>query len=134
MTNYGSEAGLKKLPAECFEKQDKKENGPKKLLKENQITLGKLRYIIGLDDSGRVANTNAWNEFKRYAEEKILTDPAHSYKVMRAQMPVIAKIRDDYRNRSAHSHTISIVEARECLEYVVTVQRKLGELLDEYRA
>ena len=49
-------------------------------------------------------------------------------------MPVIAKIRDDYRNRSAHSHTISIVEARECLEYVVTVQRKLGELLDEYRA
>ena len=134
MTNYGSGAGLKKLPAECFEKQDKKENGPKKLLKENQITLGKLRYIIGLDDSGRVANTNAWNEFKRYAEEKLLTDPAHSYKVMRAQMPVIAKIRDDYRNRSAHSHTISIVEARECLEYVVTVQRKLGELLDEYRA
>lgn len=41
--------------------------------------------------------------------------------------------RDDYRNRSAHSHSISITEARECLEYVITVQRKLGVLLDQYR-
>ena len=130
---YGNVRGLEKLPDECFEKQDRKQSGPRKLLKENQITLGKLRYIIGLDDSGRVADQKAWNEFKRYAEEQLLINPANSYKEMKSQMPVIAKIRDDYRNRSAHSHTISIVEARECLEYVVTVHRKLGVLLDHYR-
>ena len=130
---YGKERGLEKLPEECFEKKDRRQGGSGKLLEENQITLGKLRYIIGLDDSGRVADQNVWSEFKRYAEERLLVNPANSYREMKAQMPVIAKIRDDYRNRSAHSHTISIVEARECLEYVVTVQRKLGVLLDQYR-
>ena len=103
------------------------------ILKDHQITLGKLRYIIGLDDSGRVTEQKVWNEFNRYAQERLLLNPANSYKEMKAQMPVIARIRDDYRNPSAHSHTISIVEARECLEYVITVQRKLGVLLDQYR-
>ena len=130
---YGDEEGLKRLPAECFEMNNRKQPGQKKLLKEQQITLGKLRYITGLDDSGRVADQKAWNEFQRYAEERLLVNPSNSYREMKAQMPVIAKIRDDYRNRSAHSHSISITEARECLEYVITIQRKLGVLLDQYR-
>ena len=133
MECYGEERCLERLPDDCFEKQDKKQSRQKKLLEEHQVTLGKLRYITGLDDSGRIADQKAWNEFKQYAEERLLVNPANSCKEMKAQMPVIAKIRDDYRNRSAHSHTISIVEARECLEYVITVQRKLGVLLDQYR-
>ena len=133
MECYGEERCLERLPDECFEKQDKRPSGQKKLLQEEQITLGKLRYITGLDDSGKVADPKAWDEFKRYAEERLLVNPANSYREMKAQMPVIEKIRDEYRNPSAHSHSISIVEARECLEYVVTVQRKLGVLLEQYR-
>ena len=42
---------------------------------------------------------------------------------MRSQLPVINKIKDDYRNRSAHSHDITIVDAKECIEYVITVHK-----------
>ena len=48
-------------------------------------------------------------------------------------MPIIQKLRDDYRNRSAHSEAVSIVDARDCIEYVITLSRKLGVLLDQYR-
>ena len=33
----------------------------------------------------------------------------------------------------ANPEAVSIVDARECIEYVITVSRKLGALLDQYR-
>lgn len=57
----------------------------------------------------------------------------HSTEILRSQMPIIQKIRDDYRNRSTHSEAVSIVDARDCVEYVITLSRKLGVLLDQYR-
>ena len=98
------------------------------------MTLGKLRYIMGLDDNGRIINRLVWHEFDGYARNRLLINNENPYMEMRAQMPVIARIRDDYRNRSAHSHDVSIVEARECIEYVITVSRKLGVLLDMFKS
>ena len=88
---------------------------------------------MGLDDSGRVVNSSVWNEFRSFAEKKLLMHPENSARILRSQMPVITKIKDDYRNRSAHTEAVSIEDARECIEYVITVSRKLGVLLDQYR-
>jgi hypothetical protein len=88
---------------------------------------------MGLDDTGRIMNTSVWNEFRSYAEKKLLVHPENAAGVLRSQMPVIKKIKDDYRNRSAHAEAVSIVDARECIEYVITLSRKLGVLLDQYR-
>ena len=88
---------------------------------------------MGLDDNGRISDEAVWREFEAFAKKKLLVNPANPLKTMRSQLVVIGKIRDDYRNRSAHSHVITIVDAEECIEYVVTSQRKLGILLDEYR-
>ncbi|MBR2764854.1 MAG: hypothetical protein IKE03_02570 [Blautia sp.] len=131
---YGEERYIKKLPDECLDNPEGKQSGNARLLTENKVTLGKLRYIMGLDDNGRIINRLVWHEFDGYARNRLLINNENPYMEMRAQMPVIARIRDDYRNRSAHSHDVSIVEARECIEYVITVSRKLGVLLDMFKS
>ena len=39
----------------------------------------------------------------------------------------------DRMGSEANPEAVSIVDARECIEYVITVSRKLGALLDQYR-
>ena len=130
---YGENGVLEKLPPECISRGDEKKGEQRKLLTEDKITLGKLRYIMGLDDTGKVVDNSVWNEFRSFAEKKLLVHPENSVKVLRSQLPIITKIKDDYRNRSAHAESISIVDARECIEYVITLSRMLGILLDQYR-
>ena len=128
---YGERGALDRLPPEC--KTNDGNSQSEKFLPEDKITMGKLRYIMGLYDGGRIVDSSFWEEFRAFAEEKLLVRPANSVRILRSQLPVITKIKDDYRNRSAHAESISIVDARECIEYVITMSRKLGILLDEYR-
>ncbi len=128
---YGEPQYLKKLPAACFSANDT--SAEDQLLSEEQVTLGKLKYIMGLDDNGRIASQKIWQEFREYAEAALLVNPGSSLNVMKSQMPVIARIRDEYRNPSAHAQEITVVDAQECIEYVITAQKKLAELLDAYK-
>ena len=130
---HGEDEYLDRLPVECLDKQGTRKTGTRMLLDEDKVSLGKMRYIMGLDDEGRIVNQPAWNEFAAYAKDALLAGNEEPLRVFRNQLTVINKIRDEYRNRSAHSQAISIVDAGECIEYVVTVHRKLGELLDQYR-
>ena len=130
---HGEDEYLDRLPVECLDKQGTRKTGTRMLLDEDKVSLGKMRYIMGLDDEGRIVNQPAWNEFAAYAKDVLLAGNEEPLRVFRNQLTVINKIRDEYRNRSAHSQAISIVDAGECIEYVVTVHRKLGELLDQYR-
>ena len=128
---YGEPQYLKKIPSACFSTNDTTEES--QLLTEDQVTLGKLKYIMGLDDNGRIASQKIWHEFREYAEAELLVNPASSYNVIKSQMPVIARIRDEYRNPSAHAQEVTVVDAQECIQYVITVQKKLSELLDQYK-
>ena len=123
---YGEPQYLKKIPNACFSTNDTTEES--QLLTEDQVTLGKLKYIMGLDDNGRIASQKIWHEFREYAEAELLVNPASSYNVIKSQMPVIARIRDEYRNPSAHAQEVTVVDAQECIQYVITVQKKLSEL------
>ena len=128
---YGEPQYLKKIPSACFSTNDTTEES--QLLTEDQVTLGKLKYIMGLDDNGRIASQKIWHEFREYAEAELLVNPASSYNVMKSQMTVIARIRDEYRNPSAHAQEVTVVDAQECIQYVITVQKKLAELLEQYK-
>lgn len=128
---YGEPQYLKKIPSACFSTNDTTEES--QLLTEDQVTLGKLKYIMGLDDNGRIASQKIWHEFREYAEAELLVNPASSYNVIKSQMPVIARIRDEYRNPSAHAQEVTVVDAQECIQYVITVQKKLSELLEQYK-
>ena len=128
---YGEPQYLKKIPNACFSTNDTTEES--QLLTEDQVTLGKLKYIMGLDDNGRIASQKIWHEFREYAEAELLVNPASSYNIIKSQMPVIARIRDEYRNPSAHAQEVTVVDAQECIQYVITVQKKLSELLEQYK-
>ena len=128
---YGEPQYLKKIPSACFSTNDTTEES--QLLTEDQVTLGKLKYIMGLDDNGRIASQKIWHEFREYAEAELLVNPASSYNIIKSQMPVIARIRDEYRNPSAHAQEVTVVDAQECIQYVITVQKKLAELLEQYK-
>ena len=128
---YGEPQYLKKIPSACFSTNDTTEES--QLLTEDQVTLGKLKYIMGLDDNGRIASQKIWHEFREYAEVELLVNPASSYNIIKSQMPVIARIRDEYRNPSAHAQEVTVVDAQECIQYVITVQKKLSELLEQYK-
>ena len=128
---YDEPQYLKKIPSACFSTNDTTEES--QLLTEDQVTLGKLKYIMGLDDNGRIASQKIWHEFREYAEAELLVNPASSYNVIKSQMPVIARIRDEYRNPSAHAQEVTVVDAQECIQYVITVQKKLAELLEQYK-
>ena len=128
---YGEPQYLKKIPSACFSTNDTTEES--QLLTEDQVTLGKLKYIMGLDDNGRIASQKIWHEFREYAEAELLVNPASSYNIIKSQMPVIARIRDEYRNPSAHAQEVTVVDAQECIQYVITVQKKLSELLEQYK-
>lgn len=44
----------------------------------------------------------------------------------------VFRIKDDYRNKAAHKNSMDVVSAKECLDYVIEVQRVLGQMLEDY--
>ena len=127
---YGAEF-LKKLPDKCKTRPDDK--NIRTVKDENLFTLGDIPYILGIDKNGGIVNRRIWAEFEPFAREVLLLDPREPIRTLSRQLPVIIRIKDEYRNKSAHSTEITIIDARECIEYIVTTSRKLGELLDAYR-
>ena len=45
-------------------------------------------------------------------------------------MKIIQKIKDDYRNKAAHKESMDVVVAKDCLDYIIEVQRKLNQIAD----
>lgn len=122
---------LEKAPESCMNKPD--DHHPKAILPDEKIMLGNLRFIMGLGFDGKVKDEYAWNEFSSYAKDVLLVNSSDPLRTMADMIPIIMKIKDDYRNRSAHSDEISAVDARECIEYVITVNRKLGVMLSQFK-
>lgn len=96
-------------------------------------TLGDIRYTVGMSKSGDVKNRYVWHNFKDYAEKKLLVKPQTSQETLKSHILVIQKIKDEYRNKAAHKTPMDVVAAKDCIDYVVEIERKLGMMLDAYR-
>ena len=92
-----------------------------------------MRFIMGIDTRGNITSEYGWKEFEDYAKTELLVNTENIKEQLTEHACIINKIKNDYRNRSAHKEAMSIIDAKECLEYVVLVTRKLGEILDSYR-
>ena len=123
---------VRKLPYEVMEK-DKNGKPIFKLIDTSRITLGSMRFIMGIDTRGNITSEYGWKEFEDYAKTELLVNTENIKEQLTEHACIINKIKNDYRNRSAHKEAMSIIDAKECLEYVVLVTRKLGEILDSYR-
>ena len=133
-TDYVSYCAKNKIRfPECLIKEI---NGKRELITESEFTLGKVSKIVGykiemLNDTRVVKLSDHANneQFKRYAESRLYADKMKAPGFMKSDLLIIEKIRNDYRNPSAHKGRMNYVNAKECIDYVIDVQKKLKELL-----
>ena len=112
---------------------------PKSLLGENGAiktaniyTLGDVRFTVGMDSNGNIKNNYVYRQFSCYAKDKMVKDTQNIQSILSEHIKIIHKIKEDYRNKAAHKSSIDVVTAKECIDYVVEAERKLGIMLDEY--
>lgn len=110
----------------------KKKRNQKRLITENEVTLGTIPYIVGMDQDGEITDQDVYEEFNRYASSELIVPSIDIDDTLKKHMEYIVRIKDDYRNKAAHKTSMDVVSARECLDYVIEVQRTLGQMLDDY--
>lgn len=102
-------------------------------MEEKDVTLGTIQYIVGLDNMGVVFNNDGYVSFEEYAKNELLKSDLDVQSTLAKHIGYILKIKDDYRNKAAHKSTMDVISAKQCLDYVIDVQRALAEMLDDYR-
>lgn len=106
------------------------------ILDSKGFTLGSVKFIVGIDNKGRVKNTYVNRIFHRYAKDELfkegISDSQYSLKLTN-NIEFVEKVRSDYRNPAAHRDKLTAVSARECLEYVIETQKKLKEMIIDFK-
>lgn len=128
---YGDEA-LDKAPYSLL-KEQKDKTAPKEFINPSYATLGDFRFIMGLYQNGEVANKYAWNKFEEYAKDKLLKDTTNPLATMGEHVTYIMKIKNDYRNKSAHKEFMDITQGNDCYNYIVGKLKRLSIILDSYK-
>lgn len=103
-----------------------------RLLKEQEVTLGTIPFIVGLNMEGRIADPDAYDSFKGYASNLLLQKDLDVKRTLSKHIKHIIRIKNDYRNKAAHKNPMDVVSAKACLDYIIEVQRALGQMLDDY--
>ncbi|MDO4488387.1 MAG: hypothetical protein Q4B67_04810 [Eubacteriales bacterium] len=108
--------------------------GKKRLKDVTKFTIGTMSYIMGIDNRGKVVCEKDYEEFTEFAMDVLLNeeckkDPEKCLKYIAKTLEVI---RSKYRNKAAHSDSIDIVVAQNCIEYCITVERKIGVIMDMF--
>ena len=110
----------------------KRERGRVRLLKEQEVTLGTIPFIVGLNMEGRVTDPDAYTSFERYALTYLLQSGLDIKGTLSKHVRYIVRIKNDYRNKAAHKNPMDVVTAKACLNYVIEVEKALGHMLDDY--
>ena len=110
----------------------KQERKKVRLLKEQEVTLGTIPYIVGLNMEGKIMDQYAYDSFKGYASTLLLQEGLDVRLTLTKHLKFIIRIKNDYRNKAAHKNPMDVVTAKACLDYVIEVQRTLGQMLDDY--
>lgn len=119
---------LSKIPG-VLKKQERRQE---RLLREQEVTLGTIPFIIGLNIEGRITDREAYDSFKEYASNQLLQEGLDIQDTLAKHIEYIIRIKNDYRNKAAHKTPMDVVSAKACLDYVIEVQRTLGQMLDDY--
>ena len=128
MDKYGDDA-VEKAPYALVEEK----HGRKSFIEDKMFSLGRISSITGTGKDGKGFNKYAWSEFDGYCNDVLLIHPQTSLETMEEHLEYTEKIRLDYRNQAAHNRTMDVIQAKECIDYVVGIMHKLGVMLDAYR-
>lgn len=110
--------------------------------KDKDITLGNYPYIMGVfPENCRAPEDERMKEhskkiFYQFAKEKLfltIFPEQQIQELIQKYAYEIDEITRKYRNPSAHKNELRLKSASECFDYVIEVQRVLGNMLDSFR-
>lgn len=103
-------------------------------LSVEDFTLGSSPYIFGILPryGNEVEYSREW--FRKYAKQELFNvkDDTEMIGIINDINEQIMKIKNSYRNPAAHKNSMSMMEASECLDYVLEVERVLKRMLEMF--
>ena len=127
---YGIEAAEK---APYAMTRDSRNGFEKEFVEDSRFMLGTIPEVTGIGKNGKNDNRYVWNEFDAYCIDELLIEPEDAYYTISEHVEYTEKIRRDYRNQAAHGQSIDVIQAKDCIDYVVGIMHRLGIMLDAYR-
>lgn len=108
-------------------------------LKAEKFMLGSITNITGyaVNEQGSTYLLGKFRDdsrlFLEYARKELMICKNDTECISKIQnhVKIINRVREKYRNPSAHKTKMTFDIAKECLEYLVDIQRALGEILDD---
>ena len=106
-------------------------------IKGKQFTLGTFAYLVGvkiddlLSDSQRENNKSKLLEYLR---DELLPNKTDNeiLELMQYYAGEIETVKNDYRNPAAHTNELTKIDAEQCFNLVLDVEKLLKRMLDEF--
>ncbi len=114
-------------------------DGHKKLKSNSDFTLGSVSYVLCAtpDASANEAQAeNNRNQLLNFLKDELLTEEYLDNDILGLMEKYGRKIEDitkRFRNKAAHSNDLSRVDADECFQMVIDVEKILKKLMDMFR-
>ena len=106
------------------------------VLEAKDFTLGSVKFVIGVDEKGCIRNNYVHRQFNQYARDVLykrsLTDSDCEIKT-RDMVIYVEKVRNDYRNPSAHRKAIDYVTAEACMDYMLVTSKIIEKILENMK-
>ncbi len=107
------------------------------ILYENRFTMGNIAFVLCFkenkyDTPKKIKNND--EKLMEYCKDHIFSNKTEEdiRELLNEYAGYIEKIRKDYRNPSAHRNAIKKVNAKECLELVLDVEKLLKRMLESF--
>ena len=104
--------------------------------RSEDFTLGSVAKVIGVNSRGYVMDQRSLDIFTKFAKQKLykpgLTDRKISTLIMDIAISA-EKVRNDYRNPSAHRERLSRSTAEDCMAYMLEQIKKIKLILQDMR-
>lgn len=110
-----------------------KKKGSYEKMKIENFTLGTCSYIMGIlgKQDERMINRQYFEMFCKDELMKTLPKQEISCKIDEFER-YIRHVKDNFRNPAAHKNIMSMSEARECLDYILEIERVLKIMLEQF--
>lgn len=107
-----------------------------KELSEDKFTLGRVKYIVGINENGDIINQDSYQVFLQYARAELYSQSFSGTRIQEHLLKCVQcveKVRESYRNPAAHRTSLTKITAKECYDYLVDTYKKLKEILEIMR-
>lgn len=103
-------------------------------LTADRFTLGSVPFITGTKGKRDRDQQNCKDYFRRYCKDRLMkgVKPKNLDEKIQEHDQYVIEITDKYRNPAAHKAVINITTAKECLDYILQVEKTLKIMLDDF--